>query len=86
MVDVAQRLKFLVPIISGTLGTDAVTKNSASRRRGQILFQLKEIVDKLKDFVLRTGPFARVSMDELGTEGRVDGTETRCCCDLDAEV
>ena len=29
MVEVAQRLTFLVPSISGTLGTDAVTKNSA---------------------------------------------------------
>ena len=68
VVEVAQRLMFVVTIFSGTLGTDAVTMNSASPRCGLILLQSHEITDELKDFVLSTGPFARVSMDEFGAE------------------
>ena len=37
-------------------------------RRGKNPFQSQEIADKLKDFASSTGPFVRVSMDDLGAE------------------
>ena len=51
-------------MFSGTLVTDAVTKNDVER----LSPMSQEIVDKLKVLVSSSGPSARVRMGELGAE------------------